>query len=304
MIGPNKFSTITFVAIFRVFQMIAQSTELVEYSRATEIATKYASAVDNIRRLIGELKVQTDTLQEAFSRETGYTSDFEIEVSHHRNSYKLDDKGVESLVTEFKRAAWSILIDKLSIRKLMSSKARSELDEALNSSWSRHRQEKIQELPEINGDSIVNVLSGFVQSAPEYFAESVTEVYKWLIPMNWQGGHVTNQRDRVGKKVIRSWVVEQGYGGKRFHVRYQVRGELNALDTIFHTLDGKGVIPGHEGPLVSAIAVSEDGTGETEYFKFRAFKNGNLHIEFKRDDLLQEFNRIAADGHRVGAKRQ
>lgn len=284
--------------------MLATSTEIVEYSRATEIATKYAAATANIRRLIGELKEQTDALQEAFSREAGYRSDFEIEVSHHRNAYKLDDKGVDSLIVEFKRAAWSILIDKLSIRKLMSAKARSELDEALNSSWSRSRQEKIEQLPEINGDSIVDVLTGFVQSAPEYFAEAIVEVYQWLIPNNWIGGHITNARDRVGRKVIRGYVVEQGYGGKRFHVRYQIRGELNALDTIFHTLDGKGVIPGHEGPLVSAIAVSEDGAGETEYFKFKAFKNGNLHLEFKRDDLLQEFNRVAADGHRVGAKRR
>jgi len=286
--------------------MLAESTELVQYSRATEIATKYAAAVADIRRLLGELGTAMQALAGAFESESVMNSDFEIEIKNHQEGYKLDEKGIDELTTEFKRSAWRCLVEKLSIKKLMSSADRDKLDEQLNMYRQRrsYHSAPLPDLPEIDADTIVSVLQGFVASAPDYFAAKVSEVWKWLIPSQWQGGHVTNARDRVAKKVIRTWVVERGYGGKKFHVRYQIRGEVNSLDSIFHTLDGKGVLPGHEGPLVSAVATSEDGTGETEYFRFKCFKNGNLHIEFKRDDLLQQFNQIAADGHRIGASRK
>jgi len=44
--------------------------------------------------------------------------------------------------------------------------------------------------------------------------------------------------------------------------------------------------------LVDAINTS-NGTGETEYFKFKACKNGNLHLEFKRMDLVSKLNQLA-----------
>lgn len=35
------------------------------------------------------------------------------------------------------------------------------------------------------------------------------------------------------------------------------------------------------------------GADETAYFRFRCFKNGNLHIEFKRLDLVARLNQVA-----------
>ncbi|WP_459933881.1 DUF4942 domain-containing protein [Fundidesulfovibrio butyratiphilus] len=35
---------------------------------------------------------------------------------------------------------------------------------------------------------------------------------------------------------------------------------------------------------------------ETSYFQCKWFKNGNLHIVFKRLDLLEKLNRIGAGG--------
>jgi hypothetical protein len=33
--------------------------------------------------------------------------------------------------------------------------------------------------------------------------------------------------------------------------------------------------------------------GETEYFAFRCFRNHNLHLRFKRPDLVAKINQIA-----------
>lgn len=35
-----------------------------------------------------------------------------------------------------------------------------------------------------------------------------------------------------------------------------------------------------------------EGKGETEYFRFKCYHNGNLHLEFKRPDLVQKINAI------------
>jgi hypothetical protein len=42
-----------------------------------------------------------------------------------------------------------------------------------------------------------------------------------------------------------------------------------------------------------ALNMAEDGTAEIEYFKFRCFANRNLHLEFKRLDLVAKLNAVA-----------
>ena len=54
-------------------------------------------------------------------------------------------------------------------------------------------------------------------------------------------------------------------------------------------LDGA---PKVENELKAAICASPNGTGETRWFRFRCFRNGNLHLTFTRPDLVHEINRI------------
>jgi hypothetical protein len=101
---------------------------------------------------------------------------------------------------------------------------------------------------------------------------------------------------RVGKRAIICYGVERAYGG-RFRVNYDRSDRLRAMDAAFHLLDGKGPMKEGRGPLIEAINAG-NVTGETDYFRFKCFKNQNLHIEFKRLDLVKELNFIAA-GERV-----
>lgn len=283
--------------------MLAQSTEMVPYSKATDIAEKFAAATGKIRDLVKQLGEQVANLEKAFASESHLSSDFNLSIEHQQNHYKCTHFDTEKLIRELTRNAWAVLIEKLGIKKLMPSSERAKIDSWLHKGHSRNSGDKMPELPEITAESIVSVMSGMVQSAPEYMTQKTIEVYKWLVPQRYDGGHVTNQRDRVGKKVIKTWCVEEGCGGKKFRVSYHRQGDLAALDCVFHALDGKGVPKGHNCPLADAIAMSENGTGETEYFRFKCYQNRNLHIEFKRLDLLQEFNRIAVDGNSIGGEK-
>jgi hypothetical protein len=81
---------------------------------------------------------------------------------------------------------------------------------------------------------------------------------------------------------------------------YHRQKELHAIDGVFHLLDGKGPIKTYTGPLETAIQNAEEGKGETDYFKFKCQKNHNLHLEFKRLDLVKELNLLATGEHVIG----
>ena len=74
------------------------------------------------------------------------------------------------------------------------------------------------------------------------------------------------------------------------HREQNIRG----IDNVFHALDGNGTVHTHRGPLVDAInQCGREGKGETQYFKFKCFTNRNLHLEFKRLDLVAKLNQVA-----------
>jgi hypothetical protein len=70
------------------------------------------------------------------------------------------------------------------------------------------------------------------------------------------------------------------------------------LDNVFHLLDGKGAIKTHYGALYNAVkkaGENHETAGTTEYFEFKAYKNGNLHLKFRRMDLVKKLNAMAAN---------
>ncbi len=68
-------------------------------------------------------------------------------------------------------------------------------------------------------------------------------------------------------------------------------------------IDGRGPIKSYHGPLYDAITDSSDGTGKTDYFKFRCCINGNLHLEFLKADLVARLN-VVAGGNRLRTEQE
>ena len=63
---------------------------------------------------------------------------------------------------------------------------------------------------------------------------------------------------------------------------------------MFSALAGEGMISNNGwSDLNHAIRETQTSDGESRYFRFKCFKNGNLHLEFKRADLVEQFNRMA-----------
>lgn len=281
-----------------------QNVEMVPYQKATAIAQAYQSGTTRIRDLLGELAVEVDKVKDAFRFESTFGSYFDLDLRYESETYNLDEKGIGIVLREMKRHAWAVLVRKLDIMKLMSAKRQEELKEALF--YSRgHNKAAVDALPDIAPETIMAVLSGYIESAHEFLEEKIREEYRWLVPCSANHELVTNQLDRVGRKVIKHFCVHRNYDGG-FTTNYHNETHLSAIDSVFFALDGKGIPKEHGGQLVSAIKSSgKDGVGETDYFRFKCYRNNNLHLEFKRLDLLARFNEIAVgdDSRNVGVKR-
>lgn len=249
---------------------------------ATHMAREFFEASAELARLLQAVRVQTERLEAAFR--TDMYSRFSIDIEYSGRRRDLDNKGIVETIKEMERRAWDVLVDKLGIKNVMSLAKRREFDEQL----------KNGQLPPICEQTIAAILMGLAGQVKDFARDAAREVFDLLRPRGRGAEYATNSAFRVGRRVILPYRVERRYGGAGYHVPYDRQQELTAIDGVFHLLDGRGVMRENKGPLIEAIGASDaSGKGETEYFKFKCFKNRNLHLEFRRLDLVKQLNGLA-----------
>lgn len=238
-------------------------------SVASMVAT-YHDAQARIRAACLEIDRQHARIAAAFGEQSHIT----LETRNLRFSDPSDE------IKKMDRWAWRAIVNVSGMRRMLSVKAAKELDEQLERG----------ELPKITEESVNGFIGATKDQAVDRLAEAVKEVHNFLRPE--RSRYKTNTEFDIGKRVILTYWVTRGYG-RPYMAHYHRHSEYRALDNVFAILDGKTTIATHNGPLADAIAASTDGTGETEYFRFRACANQNLHLEFKRMDLVAKLNAVA-----------
>jgi hypothetical protein len=199
-----------------------------------------------------------------------------------------------------RRQVWRVITERLELRSVMSLAQTKELDRQIETG---------EGLPPIRYEDLLATVESLNNRRGDFLNAKVHEVYRWLRPQHWSGEprpyHTPPLRTNaksfaagVGRKVIISYGVERSYGtGRGFAIHYNRRDEFRALDQVFHLLDGNPQSATFNGELCDAVALQTKTTGdtaETDYFRVKCCKNQNLHLEFKRGDLLDQFNLIAA----------
>jgi hypothetical protein len=128
-------------------------------------------------------------------------------------------------------------------------------------------------------------------------------VFEWLRPHN--SDYKRNSEYEVPEKVVLTWMVERKYfANSGYKVMYRQSQKLTAMENVFNALDGKGQISkSWKSELEQAIDALPAGVkrGETSLFEFTCHKNKNLHLTFKRADLLARFNQMAGGKRLRGA---
>jgi hypothetical protein len=263
--------------------------EIIKPFTVSEMVDAFETARLEVTEAYTLLRQAQDRLEAAFGTYTWYGN--MATVDRDINWYKQSGKEyAKEIMNKIQRSAWSNVVERLGIRKTMTLQRREELKESLRNG----------NMPDFNIDEVFALVKKFSQDIDEMGKEVLLEAYKVLRPTpNWRHQYKTNVaslKKGVGKKVIFSNAVGYGYSGQRWNVANQYREDaLAVVDRAFHLLDAGGISDAYKSDLVDAInTCSPDGVGETKYFKFKCHSNMNLHLEFKRMDLVAELNRICA----------
>ena len=203
---------------------------------------------------------------------------------HHYDSFDRP----EDAIARMRRKAWRQIVERLELRRIMSIQRWNELDGKLDR----------EDMGPITVERVTRFAHDYLVQARDMLQEAVREVFEWLRPhANTAVGKLkTNTEMEIGERVILGNVVRRWFG--TWQVNDYARQRLVALENVFNGLAGNGEIcKGYYSLLQTEIEKRETGAtgeGETALFAFRACKNGNLHLRFKRLDLLAQFNARAA----------
>lgn len=263
------------------------TTDLAHRATVRTLVAAFVRTEATVRESFAALEAAQRDLNAVFALGDGrQTIDYRCDRYSGRTT-RFND--VEFTVDELRRSAWRYLVEKLELRRIMSHARWTELDKQIDADVPPPLDEKV----------VFDTMVGHWEKRAEYYEENVREVFEWLRPSTDGYGkkYKTNAKYEVGERVILTWMVERPYGTWRVdHDRQQ---RLVALDNVFSALDGQGLSA--QSDLAAAIEASPTGEGESKYFAFRCCKNRNMHLRFKRLDLLKRLNEIAGGKRLRGA---
>jgi hypothetical protein len=190
--------------------------------------------------------------------------------------YSSVDKAMEEVKREVDCDVWTYLIGATELKSLMDAETLKAFQEQVR-----------KDPPEVTLDNLISTFTGLRDRRGSILQQSLVNVFKKL-----SRHYANNDAFRLGKKMILDYALSQ-HGGF-----YGYKRDLVAdVDRMFHVLDGKQP-PSHlndAGTVVGEASHKHERECETEYFRFQLYRNGNLHVIFKKPDLVAKANKIVAD---------
>jgi hypothetical protein len=198
---------------------------------------------------------------------------------------KYEGNGVPEKMKTVRRqvdsSVWTYLVGATELQSLMDAET-----------LAAFREQVRKEPPEVTLDNLISTLTDLRDRRGSILQQSLVNVFKKL-----SRHYKNNDAFRLGKKMILDYALSQhgGFYGYK-------RDLVSDIDRMFHVLDGKQP-PTHlndAGHVVHETSWSLNtpqyqSECESEYFRFKLYRNGNLHVIFKRPDLVAKANKIVAD---------
>ena len=260
---------------------------------AGEIVAHRNAALEAYERSYRALTTAQAVFSEAHEFARLATGGVQTSINAH-----LRDPGAEKVklhvdvapIDDFKRVArhvvdagvWARVVQMTGLESLMDKKAKDEL-----------RQSMLTDPPEVTEDNILATVENFALQANEIFQRGIAEAFSNLDPR-----FKSHDGWKIGSRVILSHAFDS-WGSWSYHHNRQ--DTLSDIERTFRVLDGKRPDEPFNG-VVDAIR-AERGFGggarqseiDADYFKVRIFRNGNAHLWFKRDDLVERVNKLLAE---------
>ncbi len=144
--------------------------------------------------------------------------------------------------------------------------------------------------PAFTEANIRNTFLSLAQEADAMFVRGLVNVFRRL-----SGVHRTNTNSpfKVNARAILGGMVSLRWRGG-LEVGYRCGGRLNDLDRVFKILAGETHQPRALEFAINAAFLAGNRF-EDDFYEIRGFRNGNMHLRFKRSDLLDKANRLIGE---------
>jgi len=264
--------------------MIAPTSDLQVRRPLSQFVEAYQSALRDMQAGFQQA-CQAQRILEALVSQDGTAADY--------CDYRIRD--VEKTeMDSLKVSAWHHLMGVIGVDKILPEARRTKMHENLHS----------ENAPEVTIENVMELIG--LLHGTDLQREALLEAFETLRPGRYSSAqHKTNKRAswKVTRRVILTGFLDTRWS--RYALWTNRANQLAIADRAFHLLDGaldKLDANSYKTPLVDAVQSSEtsgSGRGETDYFKFQCYANGNLHLTIKRADLLAELNRVGGQGIRA-----
>ena len=197
-------------------------------------------------------------------------------------------KNVDAFRKELDRYIWRAVLNNLGLAAMFDAQARKEFEATLE-----------KDPPEATEDNISATAFRLAGQADVIFARGMVNVFRDL-------SHDFKSHDafKLGQRLV----LDRAFSVSKYSRPDGTMGDwanwnhwgnpsdkLYDLERVIYRLDGKDQ-PGREGGILNLIRGMKEtaATADDEYFTVKRYKNGNLHIWLKRDDLTEKANRLIA----------
>jgi len=184
------------------------------------------------------------------------------------------------LTTSIDRRCWSGLMDRLGFDQLLDKQARKEFHDSL-------RSEPAPFTPEHCAATFGHIWT----NRREIYLRGIANVFSALD---------RRFRSHNGFKIGARLIIDRALNEWGSWQLYERRDTLRDVERVFRELEGKPPLPEALSIAGQVGNVARDRAElpavlQGDYFRVRIFKNGNLHLWFDHDALLQQVNLLLAE---------
>lgn len=268
------------------------STDVIPRSTIESIVTLRDVALEKFDRAHDALSTASVAIREAHAaakaaapeQVTSYT--FSSDRERKSFLYKLEVADQDKYRAAARRltdiAVWSHIIQMTELETVMDKEEKDKL-----------RSELHEDPPEVTVDNVYATLQRFVADADTIWRRGLASCFSKLD---------RRFRSHTGWKIGSRVIIDRAFDdwGHWSHYRNH-RDTIMDVERVFYILDGLEPPLNYSSIIAKIDHERSGGWGvrqsviESEYFKVCIYKNGNAHLWFQRDDLVEKANKVLAE---------
>lgn len=271
--------------------MLNKTTEIVPRASVESIVAHrdralnlYGKAHDAMLIAAEAIAAANDAGRMAAPRVNSFNSDNEASRRHLLEGVKVPERDIYLAdvrkVTD--TSVWAHVIEMTDLEMVMDKKAKQQFRTQLN-----------ENPPEVTVENIYATLETFLADAGTIFRRGIANCFSAL-----DRRFKSHDGFKIGGRVILDRMYDE-HGFMNYH--RDMESTLVDIERTFSIIDG-GKVPASYTSIVGQLKSSRytgsgarQGEVENEYFTVRVFKNGNCHVWFRRDDLVEKVNKLLAE---------